>query len=606
MSSPTNPGELAKHRGVYTPSAEAYGGTAGFYTYGPVGAQLKQNIETAWQQRFVTQEGHNEIEAPTVMPEPVFEASGHLDDFDDMLVDCPECGNSHRADHIVEDAPDTDIDEAEGLVPGRIEEIIASYRLECPNPNCRASLVDQQVSGFNLMFGTNIGPGSADPGYLRPETAQGIFVEFPRLKEYSRNQLPFGIAQIGRAYRNEISPRNALVRVREFTQAELEHFVDPERDEPDLESVSDVEIPLYGAEAQQAENGTVQTLTVQEAVDTNLVHPWIGYYLGIARDWYDRIGVDMDRFRYRQHLPNELAHYAGDCWDAEAEVDGDWIEISGFASRGCYDLQKHHNHSNKGYTIFREYDDPKTVERPVVDPDMSVLGPRFGDDAQRVRTALEQKLDTSPQAFKRGEFVTVELDGEQHDIRLDVTGYHEQEQTEHGEHIFPHVVEPSFGIDRLVYTVFAHSLCVDRAGRGETREDRTVLSVPAEVAPTSVGVFPLGDEDSLVDRAHEIVETVRAAGLQTEYDDSGAIGRRYYRQDEVGTPFCVTVDRDGLDDDPETVTLRDRDTAGQVRLPRDRLVDELTALCAGTREFGALLEEYHIETDPRSSIPADD
>ena len=222
--------EVAKRRGFFLQSFGAYSGVSGFYTYGPTGAPLKQNVEDVWRDRFVVREGNQEIDAPTIMPEPVFEASGHLDTFDDMLVACPECEESHRADHLIED--ETDLEDAESLPTERVEELIAEHGVVCPT--CGSDLEGVPVNDFNLMFGTNIGPGSASPGYLRPETVQGIFVEFPQFKEYARNQLPFGVAQIGRAYRNEISPRKGIVRTREFSQAELELFFDPDSDEPEF------------------------------------------------------------------------------------------------------------------------------------------------------------------------------------------------------------------------------------------------------------------------------------------------------------------------------------------------------------------------------------
>jgi glycyl-tRNA synthetase len=197
--------ELAVRRGFFFGANGAYGGTAGFYTFGPQGAALKRNLEEAWRDRFTRQEGNREIEAPTVMPEAVFEASGHLDGFDDMLVACPECGASHRADHLVEDA--TDVEDAEAMGADAVETLIADHDITCPA--CGTPLAGEPVEDFNLMFATDIGPGDSQPGYLRPETAQGIFVEFPRLKEYARGTLPFGITQIGPAYRNEISPRSS-------------------------------------------------------------------------------------------------------------------------------------------------------------------------------------------------------------------------------------------------------------------------------------------------------------------------------------------------------------------------------------------------------------
>ncbi len=576
--------ELAKRRGFFLQSAGAYGGVSGFYTFGPQGAALKRNVEDSWRDRFTIREGNMEVDAPTVMPEPVFEASGHLDGFDDMLVECPECGESHRADHIVED--NTDIEEAESMPIPEVEEVIAEYGLVCPT--CGAGLAGQAIEDFNLMFETNIGPGSSDPGYLRPETAQGIFVEFPQLAEYARNQLPFGVTQIGRAYRNEISPRKSLLRVREFTQAELELFIDPEEDEPDLESVADVTAPFYPATEQEADDGEPFEATIGEVVDEGIVgKPWVAYYLGVAKQWYESIGVDMDRFRFRQHLSGELAHYAADCWDAEAEVDGDWIELGGFAYRSDYDLSKHHDHSDEEFTIFKQYDEPVTVERPTVDPDMSVLGPEFGGAASDVGDALEELAERNPDAFREADedgTVTVEVDAESYDVPVDAANFAVEEVTESGEHILPHVVEPSLGIDRALYTVLDHTYRSDEVDG----EERTYLDLPAEVAPTTVGVFPLMDRDGLGERAREVAAELREAGLSVTYDDSGAIGRRYRRQDEVGTPFCVTVDyttigeaRDDDEGEPGTVTVRERDTTAQTRVPAEDLAETLVALRDG-------------------------
>jgi glycyl-tRNA synthetase len=569
--------ELAKRRGFFLRTAGVYGGVGGFYTYGPHGATLKDNLEAAWRERFVTREGHMEIDAPTVMPEAVFDASGHLDTFDDMILECPECAASHWADHLVED--NTAIEEAESLSPAEIGEQIAAHDIGCPA--CGAVLAGEPVEEFNLMFETNIGPGTASPGYLRPETAQGIFVEFPQLAEYARNQLPFGVAQIGRAYRNEISPRNALVRVREFSQAELEHFIDPETDEPPLGRVADVQLPLYSA-GQQAGDGGVQEMTVREAVDAGVVESeWIAFYLGLALGWYESVGVDMDRFRYRQHRPGELSHYAADCWDAETEIGGDWVEVTGFAYRGSYDLDKHAAHSGESFSVFEQYDEPVTVERPTVDPDMSELGPAFGGVATDIADALAALAERDPSAFE-GETVTVEIDGDAYEVPVEQTGFAVEAVTESGEHVTPHVVEPSFGVGRLVYTVLVHAYREDEVD-GETRR---YLAVPPGMAPTTAGVFPLMDRDGLDEFAHEVAADLRAAGLSVTYDDAGAIGRRYRRQDEVGTPFCVTVDYDTLEDD--TVTVRERDSTAQRRVAVDGLAETLAALRDGDLAFDEL------------------
>lgn len=591
--------ELAKRRGYFFQSSGAYGGVGGFYTFGPQGAALKGNVEDAWRDRFAVAEGNMEIDAPTIMPEPVFEASGHLDGFDDMLVECPECGESHRADHVVED--NTEYEDAESLPIPEVEEVIGEYELVCPN--CGAGLAGQAVETFNLMFATNIGPGDSDPGYMRPETAQGIFVEFPRLKEYARNQLPFGVTQIGRAYRNEISPRRSIIRTREFTQAELEYFIDPEEDEPDLESVADVEVTLYPAKEQNAESAAQRAAeeasgddeepreggeeiktTIGEAVaDGVITSPWVAYFLGVAKPWYEAVGVDMDRFRFRQHLSGERAHYAADCWDAESEVDGNWIEMAGFAYRSDYDLSKHAEHSGDRFTVFRQYDEPKTVERATVDPDMSYLGPEFGGDAQAVVDELEALAARDREAFE-GETVEIDLEDESHEIPVETTGFAVEEQTEAGEHIMPHVIEPSFGVDRLVYTVLHHAYREDEVAG----EDRTFLELEPEVAPTFVGVFPLQSDDELEPEAQAIAAELREAGLSVTYDDSGNIGRRYRRQDEVGTPFCVTVDFESIEQEEGGVTVRERDSTEQKRLPIDDLPETLSAIRAGDLKFEEL------------------
>jgi glycyl-tRNA synthetase len=513
-----------------------------------------------------------ELEAPTVMPEAVFEASGHLDGFDDMIIECAECEATHRADHLVEDAVE-DIEDAEAYDPEEVSELLATHHIECPS--CGASLAGEPVEEFNLMFGTNIGPGSSSPGYLRPETAQGIFVEFPRLKEYARNQLPFGVAQVGRAYRNEISPRRALVRVREFTQAELEHFIDPETDEPPVGRVEDVELPLYSAEAQNADDGGVESYTVGEALEAGVIgSEWVAYYLGRSMEFYERIGIDMERFRYRQHLTGERAHYAADCWDAETELGGNWVEVTGFAYRSDYDLSKHGEYSGDDFTLFRQYDEPKTVERATVDPEMSYLGPEFGGAAGDVADALDSLAGRDRAAFE-GDSVTVEVDGDAYTVPVEKTGFSVNEETEAGEHITPHVVEPSFGVGRLVYSVLIH-----RHGTDEVDgEQRSFLELPAGVAPTTVAVFPLMTKDGLDDRAEELAHELRGAGFEVAYDDTGNIGRRYRRQDEVGTPYCITVDYETLEDG--TVTVRERDSTDQARVDIEELPAAIQRLVGG-------------------------
>ncbi|MFB6267455.1 MAG: glycine--tRNA ligase, partial [Halodesulfurarchaeum sp.] len=395
------------------------------------------------------------------------------------------------------------------------------------------------------------------------------------------------VTQIGRAYRNEISPRNALVRVREFTQAELELFYDPETDEPDLAEVADTTLRLYPVSEQQADDGGYRDVTVAEAVEDGIIESaWIAYYLGIAQPWFERVGVDMERFRFRQHLPGERAHYAADCWDAEADVSGpdedpEWIELAGIATRADYDLKKHGAHSDEDFTLFKRFAEPRTVERATVDPDMSALGPEYGETAADIAAALEDVAERDRSAFE-GETVTVTVDDEDYEIPIEWTGFAVEEVTETGRQITPHVVEPSFGVGRAVFAALVHGYDEDEVDG----EPRTVLRLPPAVAPTFVGVFPLMDKDGMGERARDLAADLRTAGFEVAYDDSGAIGRRYRRQDEIGTPFCVTVDYDTLEDD--TVTLRDRDSTEQVRVHTDDLAATLADLRAGERTFGDL------------------
>lgn len=570
--------ELALRRGFFFPASEAYGAVAGFWTYGPAGAAIKRNVEERWRERYVHAEGNFEIDSPTVMPEAVFAASGHLSHFTDMLVDCPECETAHRADHLVEAA--SDIEDAERLDPAEVADHIADLAITCPT--CGTSLAGVEVRNFNLMFETAIGPGGDETGYLRPETAQGMFVDFPRLAAYARGRLPFGVAQVGRAYRNEISPRRTIIRVREMTQAEVEVFYDPKTDEPHLDSVATESVRLYPVDAQRTD-GAYRETTLGDAVDVGIIeNPWLAYYLGVAVRWFETIGIDRDRLRIRQHLPGERAHYAIDTWDLEAAVMDDWIEIGAVSYRGTYDLSKHDQEADDDFTIFRPYDEPRTVERATVEPDMASLGPAYGGIATAIAEALEELAQEDPTAFD-GDTVSVEVDGDTYDIDTDDTGFTVETVTESGEHIVPHVIEPTLGIDRTVYTLLEHAYREDEVDG----EERTYLALDARVAPTLAGVFPLMTTDGLDDRAVELARELSTAGLAVRYDESGNIGRRYRRQDEIGTPYCVTVDHETLEDD--TVTIRDRDSTAQVRLDATELVQILVDLRDGRLAFDALV-----------------
>ncbi len=461
--------ELARRRGFLWQAYEIYGGEAGFYDYGPLGARLKRQLENEWR-LFYSLEGFYEIESPNIAPGEVFRASGHLNCFTDLSVVCKGCNSFFR------------VDAANGIVAGG----------KCPE--CGGELV--AAGEFNLMFQTRIGvpggdvEGEKGEGYLRPETAQGMFVNFQRLLRFNRDKLPFGVIQVGKAYRNEISPRQSLIRLREFTMAEAEVFVDP-RDKDSHPGFDTVKASVVLIDPAEGEGGA---LSIEDAVRSGVIaNEYLGYHIAKVKEFLEKVGIPGERLRFRQHRKDEMAHYARDCWDAEflSERYG-WMEIVGIADRGDYDLSAHAASSKE---------------------ELSVHTP----------------------------------DGK----------------------IIPHVIEPSYGIDRIIYAILESSYGEEQVGK----DKRRVLHLRPALAPVKVAVFPLLNREELKREAREVFHVVRRELIYVEYDDSGSIGRRYRRQDEIGTPCCVTIDYQTLDD--RTVTIRNRETMEQRRAAIDGLVREL-------------------------------
>ena len=562
--------ELARRRGFVWPSSEIYGSIAGFIDYGPLGSMMKRNIENVWRYYYVLQEGYYEIECPTVGIESIYVASGHVKEFADKMCQCPHCGEYLRADHI---AAETGMECAGALSAEELAQIVSTL----PCPACGELFGTVAVFNFNLMFETGIGPGSQRKGYLRPETAQGIFTDFARLLRFYRDKLPFGAVQIGKSYRNEISPRQGMIRLREFSQAEAEIFVHPdEKQHPSFSRYAEYTVPLFGIK-QQEENSSPVMTSMKDAVTAGLIaNEYVAYYVALTHQIMTAIGVDPERIRFRQHLTNERAHYAMDCWDAEILSSRfGWVEIVGIADRTNYDLRAHAGQSGSSFTVFIPYDEPRqaTVKRVV--PDMGALGPRFRGKAKAIADALA--------ASTPGEGgVTLQIDGEEILITPDLYAVREEQTEIRGEEVMPHVIEPSYGIDRMMYAALEHSYAEDMV-EGEVRK---VLRLPPRVAPVQAAVFPLMNRDGLDGIAQQITDTLAKHGVLAQYDDSGAIGRRYRRQDEIGTPFAITVDYDTLKD--HTVTLRDRDSMEQVRVPVDRVPELLCSLVNGTMTFERL------------------
>src|SRR5688500_11572402 len=421
---------LCKRRGFVFPSAEIYGGFRSTYDYGPVGVLLLRNVKDAWW-RSMVQLRHDVVglDASILSPPAIWEASGHLASFTDPLVDCRTCRERFRLD-----------------------------KLEDPRlcPNCGAKDSFTEARQFNLMFKTHAGPveNEGAVAYLRPETAQGMFINFKNVLQTARKKPPFGIAQVGKSFRNEITPGNFVFRTREFEQMEMEFFVPP-------------------ADAPQ----------------------WFEYWLEERMRWYTELGIRPDRVRLRAHEADELSHYSSGTSDVEYLFPIGWSELEGIANRGDYDLRQHAEHSGKKLEYF---------------------------------------------------------------------------DSGSGERYVPHVIEPAAGADRATL-----AFMVDAYDEEEVEgESRTVLRLHPRLAPVKVAVLPLVRKDGLPEVAQEVYGKLKPI-VQAEYDEGGSIGRRYRRQDEIGTPWGVTVDGDTLADG--TVTLRDRDSLEQERVPADELGDLLTS-----------------------------
>ncbi len=557
--------DIMRRRGFAWGSFEIYGGSRGFYDYGPLGATIKRKIEQKIREAF-QREGFFELETPDITPERVFIASGHVEKFVDPLVECRRCGTRFRADHIIEEAIGKDV---EGLSAEELTRIIRENGIRCPE--CGGELGG--VWYFNLMFETRIGPYGDQKGYLRPETAQGMFVNFKRLNAFARNKLPFGVFQIGKAYRNEISPRQGMLRLREFTQAEAEIFFNPkETGHPHFDEVRREKLRLYPIKRQLNNLGMIE-LTAEESVKLGYVmSTFFAYYMVMVKRVLLDIGIPEDKIRFRQQLPEERAHYSRDTWDAEVYSERfGWVECVGIANRGDYDLSRHICESGADLTVLIHYDEPKTVRRLEVSLNMRRVGPKLRKDAKRI-TDLINSWD---EGKKRELIGKLKKEG-----RVTIEGYEletsdfiikEVEERITGEKIVPHVLEPSFGIDRPFYLLLENSLVI--------KDDRTYLRLKKDMAPIDVAVLPLVAKEPLKSIAYDVFRTLQKAGFIAVYDEKDTIGKRYMRYDEVGTPYCVTVDNRTPDDG--TVTIRDRDTKGQVRVRIDELSTKLESMIKG-------------------------
>ena len=490
---------MAKKGFVWGPSPEIYGGTAGFYTYGPLGKLLKNNVENAIRNVFQKNEMF-EVECPTVLPRIVWEASGHLGGFTDPLIQCSKCKSTFRLDKLIEEFnPD--------LVVGvtgddKLLAIVEEHKLKCPS--CKGAF-DKKVVKHNLMMKTTLGVDTE--AYKRPETATTTYLPFPRFLEFFRDKLPFGVFQIGKAYRNEISPRQHLLRCREFTQAEGQIFLFPEHKKnfDKYDDIKDVKMPFWTEKWQKEKKGP-EMISCADALKKKYVkteaYVWTVH---LAYELFLNMGIPAERIRLRQHHEDEKAFYADDAWDLEVNLNSfGWYECCGIHDRTNYDLTQHAKFSGK-------------------------------------------------------------------ELRA---------RNEKNEKVVPHVLEIAFGTDRPTFAlmdIFYDKKSID--------EGKTTFKIPYHLAPINVAVLPLMKKEPLVKLANDIHENL-VKEFTSVIDVSGAIGKRYLRNNEIGTPFCITIDFDSLE--KKDVTVRDRDTEEQKRVKISELKDVLRKLLNGSLDFKSL------------------
>ncbi|XP_075936896.1 glycine--tRNA ligase-like isoform X3 [Anarhichas minor] len=448
---------------------------------------------------------------------------------------------------------------------------------------------------FNLMFQTSIGPGGNTPGYLRPETAQGMFLNFKRLLEFNQGKLPFAAAQIGNSFRNEISPRSGLIRVREFTMAEIEHFVDPnEKIHPKFSNMADLDILLFSSKAQTS-GQSAHIMRLGDAVEQGVINNSVlGYFIGRIYLYLIKAGLSKDKVRFRQHMENEMAHYACDCWDAKSKTSYGWIEIVGCADRSCYDLSCHSRATKVPLVAEKPLKEPKVVNVVQFEPNKGAIGTAYKKDAKLVLEYLAACdecyiSDQEKLLNEKGEF-SVATQGRTFKLTKDMVGVKRFQKTLHVEEIVPNVIEPSFGIGRIMYSIFEHSF---RIRQGD--EQRTYFSFPATVAPYKCSILPLSHNQEFTPFVHQLSEAMTKNGVSHKVDDSsGSIGRRYARSDEIGVAFGITVDFDTVNKTPHTATLRDRDSMRQIRAEVAELPGMVRDLANDTLTWAEVEKKYPV------------
>ncbi|XP_074558492.1 glycine--tRNA ligase, mitochondrial 1-like [Curcuma longa] len=595
-----------ERRLFYIPSFKIYRGVAGLYDYGPPGCAVKSNVLAFWRQHFVLEENMLEVDCPCVTPEIVLKASGHVEKFTDLMVKDEKTGMCYRADHLLKDFCKEKLEKDLTLSSEKAAELrhVLAVLDDLSAEELGAKLKEYGITApdtknllsdpypFNLMFQTSIGPSGLSPGYMRPETAQGIFVNFKDLYYYNGNKLPFAAAQIGQAFRNEISPRQGLLRVREFTLAEIEHFVDPnDKSHPKFGDVAELEFFMFPREEQLA-GKSAQPMVLGEAVSKGIVNnETLGYFIGRVYLFLTLLGIDKERLRFRQHLPNEMAHYAADCWDAEIECSYGWIECVGIADRSAYDLRAHSEKSGVPLVAHEKFPEPREVEKLVIVPSKKELGLAFKGNQKMVVEALEAMSEKEALEMKATLESKGEMDfhictiGKTVSITKKMVSISMEKKKEHQRVFTPSVIEPSFGIGRIIYCLFEHSFYT-RPSKAED-EQLNVFSFPPLVAPIKCTVFPLIKSQKFDDVAKIIAKSLTAAGISHIIDITGtSIGKRYARTDEIGVPLAITVDS------TTSVTIRERDSKQQIRISIDEVASVVKEVTDGESTWGDVMWRY--------------
>lgn len=606
---------LCKRRFFYRQAAEIYGGQAGFFTYGPPGIAMKTNLINQWRQHFVIQDALMEIEDSIIMMHKVLKASGHVDRFSDFMVKEVGGDGIWRADKLLEEVMEKKLEgkdvtedqrkeyksvhaQADAYGKDELHAIFQKYGIKAPESGKELT----EPIPFNLMFGTDIGPSGDSPGFLRPETAQGMFLNYKFCVEQNANRLPFGIAQVGKSFRNEIAPRGGLTRQREFTQMEIEYFWNPDcEDHEKFYTVRDVVVSFFSNDDQEEGKDPIR-MSVGEACDKGLVKNQIlGYFIARTYTYLVSVGVHRHCIRFRQHLKTEMAHYAKDCWDAEVLCSMGWLECVGIAHRGCYDLTQHQN-ASKTPLMFQ-----KTLETPIVRQVLELVKKsrvetqrHFKKDFQKVKDWIDAQ---SQEEYARLDSLTaaetIDIDGEKFELPAGMLKFEKKTEKITTHDFVPYVVEPAFGVDRIFTVVLEHSYYVrpkeDDAPADDKGMQAAVLRLPPATAPYKCSVLPLDQriarDERYIKSLIEFRTKLAEYNLASTSDESGAtIGRRYARNDELGIPFAITFDFTSLED--LTVTVRRRDERDQARVPLQDVPKLIRNMCSSTVSWDNAMAKY--------------